>query len=107
MGEEGYVVLVRQGGRIEGIQVVYYRCTTAESRKRRLHEALGRELRLKEPHVETPYEIFRDDSLVHFALDPHDDTCTLTIAGPRFGKVFKASQIRSGLRGLGGAMRPR
>lgn len=108
LGVEGLVRFVRAGGsQLDGVQVVYRACATNDARKQQLREGLGRELHVKSPHVEVPYEIWGDNSLVHFAADPRDDTCTLTVAGPRFGKAFEAALLRGALGNLGGAMGPR
>lgn len=108
LGAEGLVRLVRVGGKeLEGIQVVYRACAGDDARKRQLREGLRRELHLNSPDVEVPYEVWSDNSLVHFVADTRDDTCTLTVAGPRFGKAFQAALLRGGLGNLGGAVTPR
>lgn len=107
LGEEGLVRVVRvaAGGGLDGVQVIYRGCAADDARKRRLRDGLRRELQLKSPDVDVPYEVWEDKSLVHFAADPRDDTCTLTVAGPRFGKVFAAVLLRDGLGGVGAAIR--
>jgi len=108
LGVEGLVRLVRAGGKqLEGVQVTYRACAGDDARKRQLREGLHRELHVKSPDVDVPYEIWSDDSLVHFAADPRDDTCTLTVAGPRFGKAFQSALLRGGLGNLGGAVGPK
>jgi hypothetical protein len=47
--------------------------------------------------VDVPYETWGDSSLVHFVADPNDGTCTLTVAGPRFGKAFASALMRGGI----------
>jgi hypothetical protein len=108
LGAAGLVRLVRAGGKqLEGIQVIYRTCASDDTRKRQLRDGLRRELHVKSPDVDVPYEIWGDNSLVHFVADPRDDTCTLTVAGPRFGKAFEAALLRGGLGNLGGAIGPR
>jgi hypothetical protein len=108
LGAEGLVRLVRVGGKeLDGVQVIYRACAGDDARKRLLREGLGRELHLKSPDVEVPYEVWSDKSLVHFLADTRDDTCTLTVAGPRFGKAFADVLLRGGLGNLGGAVGPR
>lgn len=108
LGAEGLVRLVRAGGKqLEGVQVIYRSCASDDARKRALRDGLRRELHVKSPDVEVPYEVWSDNSLVHFVADPRDDTCTLTVAGPRFGKAFKAALLRGGLGNLGAATGPR
>jgi hypothetical protein len=92
LGGEGVVRLVRYGGKqLDGVQVIYRGCAGDDARKRKLREGLGRELAVKSPDVDVPYETWNDSSLVHFVADPNDGTCTLTVAGPRFGKAFAAA----------------
>ena len=108
LGSEGVVRLVRYGGKqLDGVQVIYRGCAGDEARKRTLREGLGRELAVKSPDVDVPYETWDDSSLVHFVADPKDGTCTLTVAGPRFGKAFAAALLRGGLGNLGAAAAPR
>lgn len=107
LGAEGVVRLVRVGKELDGVQVIYRACADDDARKRQLREGLRRELHVKSPDVDVPYEIWGDDSLVHFIADPRDGTCTLTVAGPRFGKSFAAALLRGGVGNLGGAVTPR
>jgi hypothetical protein len=108
LGAEGLVRLVRAGGRqLEGIQVTYRACARDDARQRRLREGLRSELHVQSPDVAVPYETWADNSLVHFVADPHDDTCTLTVAGPRFGKAFAAVLLESGVGAVGAAVGPR
>jgi hypothetical protein len=108
LGVEGLVRLVRAAGKqLDGVQVIYRACAGDDARKRQLRDGLRRELHVKSPDVDVPYEIWGDNSLVHLAADPRDGTCTLTVAGPRFGKAFEAALLRGGLGNLGGAIGPR
>lgn len=108
LGAEGAVRLVRDRAKqLGGIQVVYRACAGDDARVRQLRAALGREFHLRSPDVDVPYEIWDDQSLVHFVSDPRDGTCTLTVAGPSFGKAFQAVLLRGGLGGLGAATAPR
>lgn len=108
LGVEGFVRLVRGSAKqLDGVQVIYRACAGDAARKQQLREGLHRELHVKSPGVDVPYEIWADHSLVHFVADPRDDTCTLTVAGPVFGKVFEAALLREGLGKLGGALGPR
>jgi hypothetical protein len=108
LGAEGLVRFVRVGGKeLDGIQVIYRACAGDDARKRQLREGLRQELHLKSPDVDVPYEVWSDSSLVHLGADPGDGTCTLTVAGPRFGKAFGDYLMRSGLGGVGAATNPR
>jgi hypothetical protein len=107
LGTEGVVRLVRTGRQLDGVQVVYRGCARDAARKQQLREGLRRELNVKSPDVEVPYQVWDDQSLVHLATDPRDDTCTLTVAGPRFGKAFQEALMHGGLSNLGGATGPR
>jgi hypothetical protein len=107
LGTEGVVRLVRAGKQLDGVQVVYRGCARDAARKQLLREGLRRELHMKSPDVDVPYQVWEDQSLVHLATDSRDDTCTLTVAGPRFGKAFQDALIHGGLTNLGGAVGPR
>lgn len=105
LGAEGLVRLVRTDGKLlEGVQVVYRACPNGDQRP--LRAGLRTELHVKSPEAPVPYEIWSNHALVHFVADPADDTCTLTVAGPRFGKAFEAALLRGGLGDLGTALRP-
>lgn len=107
LGAEGLVRIVRgEGKQLDGVQVTYRSCATDDAGKRKLRDGLRAELHLKSPDVDVPYEVWDDNSLVHFAADARDGTCTLTVAGPRFGKAFQAALLRSGLGDVGAAMGP-
>lgn len=107
LGSEGLVRLVRAGGKqLEGVQVTYRGCAGDDARNRQLREGLRQELHVKSPDVAVPYEIWGDKSLVHFAADPRDGTCTLTVAGPRFGKAFADALLRAGVRNVGDSLTP-
>lgn len=107
LGVEGLVRLVRGGKQLDGVQVIYRGCAGDDARKQQLRKGLHDELHLKSPDVDVPYEIWSDHALVHFVADPSDGTCTLTVAGPRFGKAFEAALLRGGLGKLGAAAGPR
>jgi hypothetical protein len=108
LGVEGLIRLVRIGAKqLDGVQVSYRACARDDARRRTLRDGLRRELHVKSPDVEVPYEIWSDGSLVHLASDPADDTCTLTVAGPRFGKAFAAALLRGGAANLGGSIGPK
>ena len=108
LGAEGLARLVRSGGReLDGVQVIYRACAGDEPRKQALRAARHSELHVKATDVDVPYEIWHDNSLVHFIADPSDGTCTLTVAGPRFGKAFEAALLRGGLGNVGAAVPPK
>jgi hypothetical protein len=107
LGAEGVVTLVRAGKQLDGVQVIYRGCARDAARKQLLREGLRRELHVESTDVDVPYQVWEDHSLVHLETDTRDDTCTLTVAGPRFGKAFQDALMRGGLSKLGGAMRPR
>jgi hypothetical protein len=110
LGVEGLVRVVRvvDGKVLDGVQVVYRGCADADAQKQQLiRNGLHDELHVKAVDIAVPYETWRDDSLVHFATDPTDGTCTLTVAGPRFGKVFAAALLRGGLGNVGAAVGPK
>ena len=108
LGAEGLVRLVRTGGKaLDGVQVIYRGCAGNEARKKQLRQGLRDELHVKAPDVDVPYEVWEDNSLVHLATDARDGTCTLTVAGPQFGKAFQSALLRGGLSNVGGATSPR
>jgi hypothetical protein len=108
LGAEGLVRIVRGSGKqLDGVQVVYRACAGDDARKQRLRKGLHDELHVKTVDVDVPYQVWHDNSLVHFAADPADGTCTLTVAGPRFGKAFEAALLRGGLGNVGAAVGPK
>lgn len=108
LGSEGLVRLVRGDGKqLDGVQVIYRGCAGDDARKQRLRAALHSELHVASTSTEVPYQIWNDKSLVHFAADASDGTCTLTVAGPRFGKAFEAALLRGGLGNVGAATGPK
>jgi hypothetical protein len=107
LGVDGLVRLVRAAGTtLDGVQVIYRACAGDEPRRRQLRDGLRRELHVKSPDVDVPYEIWGDHSLVHLVTDPTDGTCTLTVAGPRFGKAFESALLSQGIGNLGRSMSP-
>jgi hypothetical protein len=109
LGVEGLVRLIRvvADKQLEGVQVIYRGCAGDDAQKQLLRKGLHSELHVKSVDVDVPYEVWRDDSLVHFVADPSDGTCTLTVAGPHFGKAFAAALLRGGLGNVGGAVGPK
>jgi len=59
-----------------------------------------------EASEDMPYNVFADGAAVHLDYDSGDDTCTLTIAGPHFGKAFADYQLERGIKGLAHGLRP-
>lgn len=106
LGVEGVVLLVRAGKSLEGVQVIYRDCAKNDEQRKQLREGLRRELHVSAGDAEVPYEVWDDKSLVRLDIDERDGTCTLTVAGPRFGKVYAEELLRGGLGNVGGAMRP-
>ena len=109
LGVEGLVRLVRvvADKQLEGVQVIYRGCAADAAQNQRLRKGLHDELHVKTVDVDVPDEVWRDDTVVHFAADPSDGTCTLTVAGPRFGKAFAAALLRGGLGNVGGSIGPK
>jgi hypothetical protein len=107
LGVEGVVRIVRVSGtQLDGVQVTYRNCASNDGQKQQLRTGLRNELHLQSPDVDVPYETWADHSLVHFITDPRDGTCTLTVAGPRWGKAFAAALLSDGVRNVGTAMTP-
>jgi hypothetical protein len=106
LGVEGLVLLVRAGKALEGIQVIYHDCAKNDVQRKQLREGLRRELHVRSADSDVPYDVWEDKSLVRLDTDQRDGTCTLTVAGPRFGKVYADEILRGGLGNLGNAMRP-
>jgi hypothetical protein len=44
--------------------------------------------------------------VVHLAAERSDDTCTLTVVGPRFGKAFSKYLLSGGLREMSRGLGP-
>ena len=94
--------LVRLAGNLDGVQLLFGACA---ARRKRLRDAVVAAFDL-DSHSDDPYQTWDDGSLVRLAHDGRDDTCTLTVAGPRFGKAYQSWLLAQGLGSLGGA-RPR
>jgi hypothetical protein len=109
LGVDGLVRLVRivDTKLLDGVQVIYRGCAGDDAQKQLLRKQLHDELHVKTVDVDVPYETWHDHSLVHFVADPSDGTCTLTVAGPHFGKAFEAALLRGGLGNVGGAVGPK
>lgn len=96
--------LIRKGNQLEGLQLVYRNCGGDVALP--LRDKVMHEFKLKSSGGKTPYQIFKDGSLVHFASDGTDNTCTLTLASPTFGKAFEQAQLKAGVGALSGHIPP-
>ncbi|HXG93609.1 MAG TPA: hypothetical protein VNN73_14785 [Blastocatellia bacterium] len=102
--EKALVRLVRKGARIEGVELRFQDCAAKWSA---LREAACKDFGLEPDKESGPYEVWSSVEAVRFAQDKKDDTCTLMVAGPQFGKAYGRYVIHSGLRNLISGMRPR
>lgn len=105
LGAQALARIIRSGNALEAIQLVFKSCS--DEVWQRLRDAVVHELHLSSSGSGSVYQTWKDGSLVHFASESSESTCTLTVAGPRFGRVFEQAQLRSGLGALPGSLRPR
>ncbi len=103
LGEKANVDLIRQGPALEGVQLIFKDCA---ERWGKVHDAVIREFGLGSDASETPYQVFRDGSLVRVERDLPQNLCRVMAAGPSLGKVYKGYLLKQGIQGLSGAMRP-
>jgi hypothetical protein len=101
-GRKALIRLFRKQNQLEGLSLRFLHCGATRAE---LAAAVRQEFALAEADG-LPYNIFADGAAVHLAYDGGDDTCTLTIAGPRFGQAFAADQLERGFKGLAHGLRP-
>lgn len=102
-GLQAYARLFQSQGRVEGLSLRFMHCGVTRDV---LTTAIRKEFNLT-ADPGSLYSVFDDGSAVHFSHDSGDDTCQLTVAGPRFGKAFADYMLQQGFRNLGGGMGPR
>lgn len=102
-GHKAYVRLFRSEDRIEGLTLRFSRCG---AKKKELASKARRAFRLRGPDG-MPYTVFKKGEVVHLSHDPGDDTCELTIAGPRFGRAFADYLLEQGFKNLATGFRAR
>jgi hypothetical protein len=93
LGGTADVGLVRLGHSLEGVTLSFADCST---QREALAAAVQKALGTGSGDGLDPYEIKLDGSLFHFDRS----TCSLTLAGPRFGKDFSSDLLSTGLQGL-------
>jgi hypothetical protein len=101
LGRPAYVRLFRRGSVLEGVALRFERCGPER-------QALERKIR-ETFHIdgeEGLYHVWGDGAVVHLAADRSDDTCTLTVTGPRLGKAFSKHLLATGLREMGRGLGP-
>jgi hypothetical protein len=99
---KAYVRLFRNQNGLQGLSLRFVQCAATRDP---LAAAIRQEFGLEEGEG-NPYSIFSDRSVVHLGYDSGDDTCTLTIAGPEFGKAFADYLLRQGFADLSYGLRP-
>lgn len=97
-----HVLLVRLGAGLEGLQFLYPSSTDSPVA---LRESVRGAFELEAGDDPDLYHGTGSGSLVRFACD-EGGACTLTVAGPRFGDVYAARELASGLGDLGAGLRP-
>src|ERR1043165_155218 len=102
-GRKAYVRLFRSQNRLEGLSLRFMQCGATRDE---LTEAVRNEFKLEETEG-TLYYVLDDDEVVHLDYDHSDDSCELTIAGPRFGKAFSDYLLEEGFKNLADGLRPR
>ena len=101
-GGSAYVRLFRMDDRIEGMSLRFMGCGV---RRDSLREAVRAEFKMPAGDGD-PYQVWPDHALVHLRYDGGDDSCTLVLAGPRFGKPYAAFVLARGLGDLSKGLRP-
>lgn len=94
--------LVAADGLLEGVQFTFRNCA---SRWSALRTAVIAEYGLDGSLSDDLYEHWTTGELVRLIQDRRDDTCQLTVAGPSFGAAYARYLLRTGLKGLAGALR--
>jgi hypothetical protein len=102
-GAAASVCLVAADGLVEGGQLSFRDCA---SRWSALRAAVIAEYGLDGSASANLYEHWATGELVRLTHDRRDDTCRLTIAGPRFGAAYARYLLRTGVAELSGALRP-
>lgn len=93
-GRQAYARLFRAQNRAEGLSLRFMRCSSTRDA---LTAAIRQEFHLEASPLPL-YSTFPDGSVVHFGYDGGDDTCQLTVAGPRFGKSFAEYLLETGFK---------
>lgn len=102
-GAAASVRLFAADGLLEGAQFTFRDCT---SRWSALRAAVVAEYGLDEFASADLYENWATGELVRLTHDRRDDTCLLTVAGPRFGVAYTRYLLRTGLAGLASGLGP-
>src|SRR5262249_15795360 len=102
-GRKAYVRLFRSQNLLEGVSLRFMHCGVTRNE---LAEAVRRTFNL-EATDGTLYHVLNNGEVVHLSYDNSDDSCNLTVAGPRFGKAFADYLLETGLRDLAGGLAPR
>jgi hypothetical protein len=100
---KAYVRLFRSQNRLEGVSLRFMHCGATRNE---LADAVRRTFNLKATEG-TLYHILSNGEVVHLGYDNSDDSCSLTVAGPRFGKAFADYLLETGFRDLADELGPR
>ena len=102
-GEKGYARLIRKGTRLVALQLTFTDCADRSTRLgRAVREAFG----LRSGRNSELYHTWSSGEVVHLTWDARDQTCTLTVADPQFGKAYAAYLLAQGLGSLSDRLRP-
>lgn len=102
-GARGRVRLFRHGAALEGVELTFRGCGGDWAR---LRDAVRSAFDLDTESETDVYATWASGEAVRLTRDERDDTCTLTVAGPRFGKAYAAYVLGGGLRGLASGLTP-
>jgi hypothetical protein len=105
LGAQALPILIRKSNKLEGLQLLYRNCGGDVAMS--LRDKVVHEFKLEVSARDTAYQIFKDGSLVHLGSNKVDNTCTLTLTSPTFGKAFADALLKSGLGGLVGSFPPK
>jgi hypothetical protein len=102
-GEAAFVQILRRGAAVVGVQLKYSQCEA--DRWERLRAEIAKELDVRSADA-TIYRVYGDGSALHADRDRRIAQCTVTAAGPDFGRAFQAYQVMLGLGELADKLRP-
>ena len=102
-GATAGVRVVAADGRFEGAQLTFDECAAHASE---LRAAVIAEYELEGTAEDDLYENWATGEVVRLTRNSGDDTCRLTVAGPRFGPAYARYVLQSGFASLVRGLKP-
>lgn len=100
-GGEAFVQLFIRGNKIEGLQLTFNSC---DERWDSLRDEVRREFDLSSQSTTDIYDSWSSGELIRLVRE--GKSCTLTIAGPDFGKAYEAQALAGGIDKLASGLQP-